>query len=89
MALGEPFINTEKVPVYVTSLESLGLTSKEKMEVLFGVMAEVAIEKTRFLEEGDYSIIDSFAKLFQVILLMAQPPNKVKPLLSVLLAVKN
>ena len=89
LALGEPFINSEKAPGFVNSLEVLGLNSKEKMEMMFGVMAEYAIEKTSYLEEGNYSIIDSFGKLFQVITLMAQPPNKVKPLLSVLLALKN
>lgn len=89
LSLGEPFINSEKVPGFVNSLEVLGLTSKEKMEVMFGVMAEYTIEKSNYLDEGNYSVIDSFGKLFKVITLMAQQPNKVKPLLSVLLALKS
>lgn len=89
LSQGETYVNTEKAPCFVNTLETLGLTSKEKMETLFGVMIEHAIERTGYADEGNYGVIDSFAKLFQVILLMAQPPNKIKPLLSLLMAIKN
>jgi CCR4-NOT transcription complex subunit 1 len=86
---GEIYVNSEKAPNFVTSLESLGLMAKDKLEVLFGVMIEHAIEKTKFLEEENYSIIDSFAKLVQVILLMAPTGMRVKNLIVLMTAIKN
>lgn len=89
MATGEPFINSDKAPLFVNTLESLGMHNKDKMEGLFSVMIEYAIERNKYAEDGSYRIIDSFAKLFHVVMLMAQPPNKMKPLLCVLMALKN
>ena len=84
---GETCVNSEKAPNFVTSLENLGLM--DKLDVLFGVMIEHAISKTKYVEEENYAVIDSLGKLFQVIMLMAQTGSKVKTLIVLMTAIKN
>mmetsp|Transcript_379 Transcript_379/g.406 ORF Transcript_379/g.406 Transcript_379/m.406 type:complete len:1182 (-) Transcript_379:24-3569(-) len=90
LTLEEPFINSEKVPTFVKSLEPLGLLNfDDKIEFFFKTIAEIAISRSRFTDEAYYAPIDSFTKLSQVIIVLARSSQKSKILGKVLSAVKS
>ena len=86
ISLDEPFINSEKVPDFVKSLDAQGcLSPDDRAEFVFRVMAELAIKKSTFEEQIDYSPIDAFSKLLNVIIILSRQPEKHKRLFQSLL----